>query len=68
MDYVKVISLLALLHEENKQLMSMILSMRCLPKDFDSLNEKACKQWDIAYGKIMRMEDGSGVSETKTDS
>lgn len=57
MNKLKLESLLSLIHEENRVLLTYVLAGVCYPKDYDRCLKENLKQWDKAFEKIMRIED-----------
>lgn len=75
MDETRILSLLALIHEENEAIMTTILSMACYPQDYEKTKRHVEKEWGHAYQRIMRMgtedeEEQSGKNDNNraTDS
>lgn len=57
MNKLKIESLLSLIHEENRVLLTYLLSSICYPKDYEKCLKENLKQWDEAFEKIMRIKD-----------
>lgn len=57
MDSLKIESLLSLIHEENKVILTYVLAGICYPKDYDKCVKENLDNWENAYQKIMRIDD-----------
>ena len=54
-EKLKIESLLTLLHEENKLLMSTALIRNCHPKDYEKVEKRILDDWDKAFQRIMKI-------------
>lgn len=57
MSNLKIESLLSLIHEENKVILTYLLAVVCYPKDYDRCIKENLENWDKAYQRIMRIDD-----------
>ena len=57
MDNLKIESLLSLIHEENKVILTYVLAGICYPKDYDKCVKENLDNWENAYQKIMRIDN-----------
>lgn len=57
MDNLKIESLLSLIHEENKVILTYVLAGICYPKDYDKCVKENLDKWENAYQKIMRIDN-----------
>lgn len=54
---LRIESLLMLLHEENKLIMSTILSHICYPKDYERVEKQILDEWDKAVQRVMTISE-----------
>ena len=48
---------LYVIHQENQQIMSMVLAHSCKPKEYEATKEKIFKDWDRAFEEAMRVDE-----------
>ena len=51
----KIEAMFQLIHEENKTIMTTLLSHICYPKDFEKTSNDVVQNWDELMMKVMRM-------------
>ena len=54
-EKLRLESLLMLIHEENKLLMSTALIHTCYPKDYERVEKQVLGEWDKAFERIMQI-------------